>query len=109
MLHLHFLRVPAALVGARSAGLRAGVQLEVQRVGVAVPGPHEQTAGGLTDVRAVEVESNALAHHVSLIFGQAGVDADRADFGAFEAGVDTGEGCITIGPGRVWVCLQHPL
>jgi len=48
----------------------------------------EELTGGITDVRAVEVKTDAALQHPSLLFTEAGVGAGDAGLSAVEAGLD---------------------
>src|SRR5206468_1603505 len=84
MFHVHFASMTLALVRTRTAGLRACVQLQMERGRVAVAGACEQLTSDVADIGAVLVQPNALCERGAGFFRQARVRADRADFRAIK-------------------------
>ncbi len=106
---LHVLAMTGALIaaGAADGGARLEQRLECGLIAAARAG--DQTRGDLAEVRAVEVQSDALRQLLCIRFGEAGVGADGAGGGALRAGADAGHGLVARAAGRVRVGVQHPL
>ena len=109
MLHVHILGVTAALIGAGATRLRARMQLQVQRIGIAMSSAHQQATRSLAHVSAVQVQPNALTEVIRLLLRKAGIGAHGADLSAFETRFNAGEGLFLVGAGGMRVSGEHAI
>ena len=101
-------RVPFAFVAADSTRHDTGGQHGLAQVeGLGRPaGQHPP--GRLAHVGTVEVEPDALAQHLDVGLGEAGVGARGAGLCALEAGLDALEQCREVCPVLDgWVVVKH--
>jgi hypothetical protein len=93
-----------ALLGARPASYRAGLELRTEDAEIRLCLPDEDATGGLTDVGAVQAEANAADHLMHIRFGEVGVGVTRARRRALDAVLDTAQKQVTIERVGQWVC-----
>ena len=82
------MRMPFALLGARPAGLGAGLHDRARRPGFELGHPAEYSARRATDVAAVLAEADAVDQRRDVMLAEARVRANDAALRAVEARVD---------------------
>ncbi len=101
--------VPRALIATGAAGRRAGLDrcADDAQIGRSLAG--EDAAGGLADVGAVEVETNATDQLLHVVLAETGVGAARAGSGTVQALVDATQERVAIKAGLLWMRLDYLL
>jgi hypothetical protein len=98
-----------ALVTARPAGDRAGLDRRAENAEIRLGLPDEDATGGVADVRAVQTEANATKLLLYVRLGEVGVGVTRARRGTFDAILDTAHQEVAIKSVRPWVCPENLL
>jgi hypothetical protein len=102
-------RVLLALVTARPAGDRAGLDSRAENPEIRLGLPDEDATGGGADVRAVQTEADATKLLLYVRLGEVGIGVARARQGTFDAILDTAHQEAAIKSVRPWVCRENLL
>ena len=98
-----------ALVTARPAGDRAGLDGRAENAEIRLGLPDEDATGGGADVRAVQTEANATTLLLYVRLGEVGVGVARARRGTFDAIVDAAHQEAAIKSVRPRMCPENLL
>ena len=98
-----------ALVTARPAGDRAGLDGRAENAEIRLGLPDEDATGGVADVRAVQTEANATKLFLYVRLGEVGVGVARARRGTFDAILDAAHQESAIKSVRPRMCPENLL
>jgi hypothetical protein len=101
--------VPLTLVAAQPAGFGASLEGCTRHLWLEGGLSRDYPAGGVANVGAVEVESDAAGERLGIFLAEAGVGASRATLGAVEAGLDALHQGGWVHRGGARVGLKHLL
>ena len=96
-----------ALVTARPAGDRAGLNRSAENAEIRLGLPDEDATSGVADVGAVQTEANATKLLLYVRLGEVGVGVARARRRAVEAVLDAAHQLVAIERAGPWVCVEN--
>jgi hypothetical protein len=95
-----------ALVPARAAGYGAGLERAAEKAEIRLGLPHEDAAGGVADVGAIQAEANAAELFLYVRLSEVGIGVGNARRRTLDAVLDAAHQQVAIERARPWVRLE---